>query len=349
MPGLFDHPADNLILENAPIMQIFFLVLLLALVTGGIYLRSRLRVPVRHYEGPKSVSNVYDTWTNDRILETYWGEHLHAGYYGNPPVKKDFVAAKVDFIDEMIRWGISTPAPGIMERLESYGNTFAEPVRILDAGCGIGGTTRHMAKRWPKTAHITGITISKAQVERATLLARTQCVENALFLECDALNTGFPDASFDVVWAVESEMHMPDKNDFIREMVRVLKPDGMLVIAAWNVRDTHTTPLSKAEAAHIRLLVDEWAHASFTSIPDYIEILKKNHLQNIAAEDWAVPTQPSWRHAVQVAMRNPRRLINISMKQRWSLVRDAYTILRYDEAFRKGLCEYGLIRGQKVD
>ena len=48
-------------------------------------------------------------------------------------------------------------------------------------------------------------------------------------------------------------------------------------------------------------------------------------------------------------MRNPRKLMTISMKQRWGLVRDAYTILRYDEAFRKGLCEYGLIRGQKVN
>jgi hypothetical protein len=48
-----------------------------------------------------------------------------------------------------------------------------------------------------------------------------------------------------------------------------------------------------------------------------------------------------------VSARNPRGMMNVTMKQRWSLVRDAYTTLRYDEAFRKGLCEYGLIRGQK--
>lgn len=334
--------------ENMSNMQIALVVSVVLLATGGIYVRSRLRIPIRRYEGPQSVSTVYDTWTNDHILESYWGEHLHAGYYGNPPVKKDFIAAKVDFIDEMIRWGIRLPAPEIMARLESSGSGSNEPVRILDAGCGIGGTTRHMAKRWSRTVHITGITISKAQMERATLLSKEQCVENTLFLERDALHTGFPDGSFDVVCAVESEMHMPDKTQFIREMARVLKPGGMLIIAAWNVRNTCSSPLSKAEAAHIKLLVDEWAHASFTSIRDYIEIFKNCGLQNITAENWAAVTQPSWKHAVRVAVRDPRRITNITMQQRWRLVRDAYTILRYDEAFRKGLCEYGLIRGQKT-
>src|SRR5215204_3567309 len=102
-------------------MQLFLPLLLVGLVAGAIYVRSRLRVPIRRYEGPQSVSSVYDTWTTDHILESYWGEHLHAGHYGNPPIKKDFIAAKVDFIDEMIRWGIAVPAPEIMARLEPDG------------------------------------------------------------------------------------------------------------------------------------------------------------------------------------------------------------------------------------
>lgn len=329
--------------------ETILIVVLGILLMLGILVRTRLRVPSRHYEGPASVSNIYDTWTNDRILEAYWGEHLHAGHYGNPPVKKDFITAKVDFIDEMIRWGIAACNPTLLNRLEHpESDSRGELVKILDVGCGIGGSTRHMARRWPKTARVTGITISKAQVERATSLAHAQGVENAEFLECDALNLGFPDEGFDVVWAVESEMHMPDKDYFIHEMVRVLKPGGVLVIAAWNVRDTRGAPLSKHEADHIRLLVDEWAHAKFISIREYVEIFEKNKLLAVTAENWAVPTQPSWRQAVQVAMRDPRGIIHITMKQRWRLVRDAYTILRYDEAFRKGLCEYGMIRGRKA-
>jgi SAM-dependent methyltransferase len=53
----------------------------------------------------------------------------------------------------------------------------------------------------------------------------------------DALNMGFPDNSFDLVWACESGEHMPDKKAYVDEMVRVLKPGGTLVIATWCQRE----------------------------------------------------------------------------------------------------------------
>jgi MPBQ/MSBQ methyltransferase len=289
-------------------------------------------------------------------MEYYWGEHLHAGYYGNPPVKKSLIQAKADFVDAVLDWGILGPNPTLKRRLENPTPDSAEgPVLILDVGCGIGGSVRHAAKRWPKTALVTGITISAAQAKRATELAQAQGVRNVTFMECDALDMSFADNTFDVIWAIESEMHMPNKQHFIRDLVRVLrspdptsgKPGGMLVIAAWNVRDTRNKPLSKDEAAHIRLLVDEWCHAEFTSIPDYLDIFRANGLVNVTAENWALHTQPSWRQSVLSPFRDPRGLISFDPQKAWTRVRDAYTVLRYDEAFRTGLCEYGLIRGQK--
>ena len=328
--------------------EMIFIGLMAVLIGLGIFVRYRLRRPSRQYEGPASVSDVYDHWTQERILEYYWGDHLHAGHYGDPPIKKNFIAAKVDMIDEMVKWGIAEAAPALMHRLEQTADP-AEKGKILDVGCGIGGSTRHLAKRWKRTAEVTGITISKAQVERATLLAKEQNVGNATFLECDALKMGFADASFDIVWAVESEPHMPDKEIFVREMVRVLKPGGMLVIAAWNVRDTRGAPLSKAEAAHVKLLVDEWSHASFISIREYVEYFQKYGLADVKADDWSAATQPTWKHAVTVALRDPRGMIQAMPYQIWRLIRDAYTILRYDAAFRSGLCQYGLLRGRKPD
>ena len=35
----------------------------------------------RKFETTESVSDAYDTWTSDRILEKLWGEHIHLGYY----------------------------------------------------------------------------------------------------------------------------------------------------------------------------------------------------------------------------------------------------------------------------
>ena len=73
----------------------------------------------------------------DGILEYYWGEHIHLGYYTEAEraqgyKKKDFKQAKLDFVDEMLKWSGA-----------------ASPARILDVGCGIGGTSRHLAATFP--------------------------------------------------------------------------------------------------------------------------------------------------------------------------------------------------------
>ena len=77
------------------------------------------------------------TACRDGILEYYWGEHIHLGYYTEAEraqgyKKKDFKQAKLDFVDEMLKWSGA-----------------AAPARILDVGCGIGGTSRHLAARFP--------------------------------------------------------------------------------------------------------------------------------------------------------------------------------------------------------
>lgn len=330
-------------------MAIVFLSLVLLVTVAWVFVGSRLRVPSRRYEGPASVSSLYDKWTNERLLEFYWGEHLHAGYYGDPPVKKDFIAAKIDMIDEMIKWGIAAPTTTFFKRLELTENSDSGKVKILDVGCGIGGSTRHLAKRWPKTSDVTGITISEAQAKHAASLARSQRVDNAMFLECDAHDLPFSDGSFEIVWAVESEHYMPNKEHFIREMVRVLKPGGVLIIAAWNVRDTQTAPLSDSERNIVQFLLDEWCMTDFISIQEYVDLYKRNGLVEVLSDDWAVSTQPSWRHAVTVALQDPRGWMRAKPYQLWGLARDAYTILRLGGAFRKGLCQYGLIRGQKAE
>ena len=76
----------------------------------------------------------------DGILEYYWGEHIHLGYYSEEErargyKKKDFKQAKLDFVDEMLAWSGAR-----------------QPQRILDVGCGIGGTSRHLAATFPHAA-----------------------------------------------------------------------------------------------------------------------------------------------------------------------------------------------------
>ena len=86
----------------------------------------------RKYESSVSVASAYDAWTEDKLLERLWGDHVHLGHYGDPPRNKDFRLAKVDFVHALVHWsGLDTLPKGS---------------RVLDVGCGIGGTSRILAQ-----------------------------------------------------------------------------------------------------------------------------------------------------------------------------------------------------------
>lgn len=306
----------------------------------AIWLRHVLWSPSRTYnKDENSVGREYDAWTTEGILEYYWGEHIHLGYYSKEELekgykKKNFIQAKYDFIDEMIKFG------GLPEN--------PPPSTILDVGCGIGGTSRYLAKKFGAGTTVTGITISTAQQKRATELAKERGVPNAEFKLMDALNMTFPDNSFDVVWGCESGEHMPDKEKYIQEMTRVLKPGGKLVVATWCQRDSDKVPFNAKERKVLDFLYAEWTHPYFISINDYAKIMEKTgQLQKIITADWVKETIASWRHSIWVGVFDPWPVV-IRPKLWWKCLRDGITLERMHNAFNEGLMQYGMLTATKA-
>jgi ubiquinone/menaquinone biosynthesis C-methylase UbiE len=100
--------------------------------------------------------------------------------------------------------------------------------RVLDAGCGIGGSSIWMAKHFKNQA--IGITISPKQVAYAKKQAKRKRVSDLVdFQVANYCDMPFEDESFDVVWAAESVCHTTRKGDFLKEAYRVLKKGGRLV------------------------------------------------------------------------------------------------------------------------
>ncbi|HIK04720.1 MAG TPA: methyltransferase domain-containing protein [Trichormus sp. M33_DOE_039] len=304
--------------------------LLLALLTIGIVL---YLITARRYESSNSVANSYDQWTEDGILEFYWGEHIHLGHYGLPPQRKDFLTAKSDFVHEMVRWGGLDKLP--------------PKTTVLDVGCGIGGSSRILARDYGFS--VTGITISPQQVERAKQLTAQEL--DAQFLVDDAMALSFPDASFDVVWSIEAGPHMPDKAVFAKELMRVLKPGGVMVLADWNQRDDRQKPLNFWEKPVMQQLLDQWSHPAFASIEGFSELLVATGLVSgdVITADWTQQTLPSWLDSIWQGVIRPEGLVRFGLSGLIKSLREVPTLLLMRLAFGTGLCRFGMFRALRAN
>ena len=312
-------------------MNIFLLILGLVLILLIIGLAVYL-LTARKYQSSASVAKSYDDWTQDGILEFYWGEHIHLGHYGSPPRRKDFLQSKHDFVHEMVRWGgLETLPPG---------------TTVLDVGCGIGGSSRILARDYG--FEVTGITISPQQVKRAQEL--TPDGVTARFQVDDALNLSFPDASFDVVWSIEAGPHMPDKARYAQEMLRVLKPGGILVVADWNQRDDRRQPLNGWERPVMRQLLDQWSHPAFASIEGFAEQLEATGLVagQVITTDWTQETLPAWLDSIWQGIVRPEGLLKFGLVGFIKSLREVPTFLLMRLAFGAGLCRFGMFRAVRA-
>jgi cyclopropane fatty-acyl-phospholipid synthase-like methyltransferase len=98
--------------------------------------------------------------------------------------------------------------------------------KVLDAGCGHGDQILHWVQDFD-AAHVTGITLSLAQIQAAhNLLQKAEIADRVTLHRMSATDLDLPDGSFDKVVAVESGHHFDTRADFFAEAYRVLKPGG---------------------------------------------------------------------------------------------------------------------------
>ena len=301
----------------------FFLLLLLFLALTIIW-----RINARKYISSGTVASAYDAWTQDKLLERLWGEHIHLGFYPSENKSIDFRKAKVQFVHELVKWS------GL--------NKLPKGSRILDVGCGIGGSSRILAKFYG--FNVTAITISPAQVKRARELTPEEL--NCNFQVMDALDLKFEDGSFDGVWSVEAGAHMHDKNKFADEMLRILRPGGYLALADWNSRDLRKHPPSYFENLVLKQLLEQWVHPNFISINEFGNILRinKNSAGRVISENWNFYTNPSWYDSIVEGIRRPFAILSLGPLAIIKSIREIPTILLMNWAFRKGLMEFGVYK-----
>jgi len=122
-------------------------------------------------------------------------------------------------------------------------------MKVLDLGCGDGTTAVPEARRG---ADVRGVDIARNLVEAGNARAREMGLGNLTFEEGDATGlTALKDKSFDLVVSIFGAMFAPKPNDVAKEMVRVTKPGGRIVMGNWIPNDpTLVAQILKISAAY---------------------------------------------------------------------------------------------------
>ncbi|RMD99133.1 MAG: SAM-dependent methyltransferase [Deltaproteobacteria bacterium] len=154
---------------------------------------------------------------NDEEIAKAFGHHMHWGCWTDPSQAKGTVA---DFFEA---------AENLSRRLYEAAGV-QDGMRLLDVGCGFGGTIAALNERF-SGMKLVGLNIDERQLAYARRKVHPKNGNEIEFIEGDACRLPFGEDAFDVVLAVECIFHFPSRRRFLDEARRVLRPSGRLALS----------------------------------------------------------------------------------------------------------------------
>jgi ubiquinone/menaquinone biosynthesis C-methylase UbiE len=214
----------------------------------------------------------------------FWspGFNMHFGYYrfGFNPFRRERM------LNEMNRQ--------VLERLRL---TADRDDLIVDLGCGVGATVRQAAQQFPRK-RILGFTVVPWQVEKGNAWNRSLGLHGRAQLQlADYTCTGLASASVDGAIAIESACHSEgsDKDVFVREAARILRPGGRLVVADAFLK--HERPLGRLYGRLHESLCRSFVVPELGQIERFAAALVRHGCEDVAIEDISWRVAPSTLHA----------------------------------------------------
>jgi tocopherol O-methyltransferase len=260
----------------------------------------------------------------DLFYRELWGDHVHHGLWIT---------------------GLEKPAQAVENLIACLARHLElnPGQHVCDVGCGYGATAQWLAEH--HEVHVTGVTISSVQAQRAS--QRCAGSSQLRFLSRDWLDNGFDSASFDHVVAIESSEHMEDKQLFFDEAYRTLRPDGCLALCVWLAR-------SNPRPWEVRHLLEpicrEGRLPGMGTEVEYRMFAARAGFTVEVFEDLSLRVRKTWGIC---AARLARKLLTDRHYRRF--LRDArasnrifaLTLLRIWTAYQTGSMRYGLLVARK--
>ncbi len=252
-----------------------------------------------------TIRNHYNVTT--LFYRLLWGRHIHHGLWSGSESPR--VAAQQ-----------------LTERVVKEAGV-KQGDRVLDVGCGMGGSSIHMASLLK--CDVTGVTISSFQRRWATMASWTSGTSGRTTFLCDdAEKIELPVESFDVVWSIECTEHLFDKAAFFQRAASWLKPGGRIAICAWLAGDE---PLNETGRQLVADVCEGFFCPSLGTTADYKAWMQNAGLSMVSTHDWTDQVSRTWeicRDRVRsTSMHKVARIIDrgqLIFLDRFQTILDAY-------------------------
>lgn len=254
-----------------------------------------------------------------------WGPHIHHGLWSEEDAARPVPLVSPHAAQEQLT-----------DTLASLGGIAAGD-RVLDVGCGMGGSSIRLARRFG--CRVTGITISGVQQRWATLAARWAGVADRVEIRrADAETVDFPAGGFDVIWSVECTEHLFDKETFFRRAGAWLRPGGRMAICAWLAAADADRPGPRGE---VEAVCEAFLCPSLGTFADYRGWMEGAGLEVVCTEDWTNRVARTWELCdARVKRLGLRRVAGFIDRRQADFLGHFGTLLG---AYRSGAMAYGAI------
>lgn len=153
---------------------------------------------------------------------------------------------------------------------------------VADIGCGIGGPLINIART--TGANIVGINFNMHQIRRGTDRVRRAGLRDACsFLYADYMSVPLDEGAFDALYSFEALCHAPDRELALRELFRILKPNGEAAIVDWVFTDRFD-PINE-QHGDIRTQIKKNATPELPTTDNYLDAVRDAGFEVISAKD----------------------------------------------------------------
>jgi tocopherol O-methyltransferase len=291
------------------------------------------RIIFKNFENPLMPASIL----NERIRKFYdrstpvwldtWGEHMHHGFYGHDGLeRKDHRQAQLDLVEELLRWGGVTKAQ-----------------RILDAGCGVGGSARYLSRRFGAT--VLGLTLSPVQAVQAEAFTdRAGLAGTVRFQVRDMMQLRPEDGPFELIWSMESAEHVADKPRLFEIFHDLLAPGGRLLMATWCHR-AEPPALLKPELKLLEKIYGYYHLPPMVSPPSLSHYARNAGFTDIETADWSRGVAPFWPAVIRSALR--WQSLGGLLRAGLPTIRGAWAMRYMTQGYRSGLIEFAVLQARK--